>query len=348
MGGLLRLGQRRVGTLRWDVVAGAAGVLVLLGVLLVLIVFLPQLALDPRGLSRNEWLSQVQSLRTTILQGLGGLALLGTLYFSARTLQLNRRGQLTERFTKAVEQLGQLGPEKLAVRLGGIYALEQIALDSQELHWPAMEVLTAFLRDVSTARSEASDHSALPPLASDRQAAATVLGRRPERRRRDEERDDRELDLSDVQLANVKLSIGSAKGGFHLIPEPPWVLWRLGRLDLRGSGCLALTMVEEAVEPPELLPLRGVRRRRRESGDAGPGIRAEAGHLTPEPSRWRCMTAGHVRQPGPPSAPTTGARTRPGAGGRWRRGADAGSTSPPTRRWPARPARGSARARAGG
>ena len=27
-------------------------------------------------------------------------------------------------------------------------------------------------------------------------------------------------------------------------------------------------MVEEAVEPPELVPLRGVRRRRRESGDA--------------------------------------------------------------------------------
>jgi hypothetical protein len=52
----------------------------------------------------------------------------------------------------------------------------------------------------------------------------------------------------------------------------------------------------------------------------------------------------HVRQPGPPRAPTTDARTRQAAGCRWRRGADAGSTCPPTRRWPAPRARWSARA----
>jgi hypothetical protein len=41
----------------------------------------------------------------------------------------------------------QLGTDSLAVRLGGIYALVQIAFDSAELHWPIMEVLTAYLRD---------------------------------------------------------------------------------------------------------------------------------------------------------------------------------------------------------
>ena len=95
------------------------GVLVLLGGLLALIVYLPPLAIDSRGLSAAEKVKAIQDLRATILQGLGGAALLGTLYFSARTLQLNRRGQVTERFTKAIEQLAQLEPEKLAVRLGG-------------------------------------------------------------------------------------------------------------------------------------------------------------------------------------------------------------------------------------
>jgi hypothetical protein len=36
------------------------------------------------------------------------------------TLELTRRGQVTERFTKAVDQLGQVGEDKLAIRLGGI------------------------------------------------------------------------------------------------------------------------------------------------------------------------------------------------------------------------------------
>ncbi len=151
MGRLRRLVRRldRVAHgVRWSLVAGAVGVVVLVAVLLAVIVFLPPLAIDPRGLSRADWLKAVQDLRTTILQALGGLALLGTLYFSARTLRLNRRGQLTERFSKAIEQLGS---GSLAVRLGGIYALEQIAVDSEELHWPVMEVLTAFLRESSTA-----------------------------------------------------------------------------------------------------------------------------------------------------------------------------------------------------
>ncbi len=41
-------------------------------------------------------------------------------------------------------------------------------------------------------------------------------------------------------------------------PESPWVSWRLGCLDLRGDDDLALTMVVEAVDPPEQVPLRGV------------------------------------------------------------------------------------------
>src|SRR5215218_3453534 len=58
-------------------------------------------------------------------------------------LQLTRQGQITERFTRAIDQLGNAS---LDVRLGGIYALERIARESEEDYWPIMEVLTAYVR----------------------------------------------------------------------------------------------------------------------------------------------------------------------------------------------------------
>ena len=57
--------------------------------------------------------------------------------------ELAERGQVTDRFTKAIEQLGS---DKLDMRIGGIYALEQIARDSAVYHPTVMEVLTAFIR----------------------------------------------------------------------------------------------------------------------------------------------------------------------------------------------------------
>src|SRR5258708_10888622 len=59
------------------------------------------------------------------------------------TLDVTRRGQLTERFSRAVEQLGQTGEDKLDIRLGGIYAMEQIAKESAELQGPIFEIMCA-------------------------------------------------------------------------------------------------------------------------------------------------------------------------------------------------------------
>jgi hypothetical protein len=177
--------------------AGLAGALFMLAALLAVIVYLPQLAIDPRGLSRNDWLTHVESLRTTMLQGLGGLALVGTLYFSARTLRLNRRGQLTERFSKAIEQLGS---ESLAIRLGGIYALEQIAVDSQELHWPVMEALTAYLREHAHIGRSTAAPAVEKRLAVDHQAIATVIGRR----RQEQDPDGQRLELHETELSGVQ------------------------------------------------------------------------------------------------------------------------------------------------
>ena len=92
---------------------------------------------------------QKQALVVTLAQILGGTALLSGLYFTWRTLQVNREGQITERFTRAIDQLGatDAGGNKLfEIRLGGIYALERIARESELDYWPIMEVLTAYVR----------------------------------------------------------------------------------------------------------------------------------------------------------------------------------------------------------
>jgi hypothetical protein len=67
---------------------------------------------------------------------IGGVALLGSFYFTATTLRISQetlrttqQGQITERFTKAIAYLGD--KERLMIRLGGIYALERIARDSE-------------------------------------------------------------------------------------------------------------------------------------------------------------------------------------------------------------------------
>ena len=79
-----------------------------------------------------------------------GLLAAGALLFTARNFTLSRRtfelteqGQVTDRYTKAIEQLGS---DKLDVRIGGIYALERVARDSVRDHPTVMEVLTAFIR----------------------------------------------------------------------------------------------------------------------------------------------------------------------------------------------------------
>src|SRR5215211_7419711 len=70
-----------------------------------------------------------------------------------RTLELTEQGQITDRFTKAIEQLGATnGGEgknlevRLEVRLGGIYALERISKESEDDYWPIMEILSAYVR----------------------------------------------------------------------------------------------------------------------------------------------------------------------------------------------------------
>jgi hypothetical protein len=96
-------------------------------------------------------------VRTSLFQGLAGaLLIFGAVaawwqtQISRQQLLVVQEGQITERFTRAVDQLGS---EKVDVRLGGIYALERIAKNSAADQSVVVEVLAAFVRE----------HAPLPP-----------------------------------------------------------------------------------------------------------------------------------------------------------------------------------------
>jgi tetrahydromethanopterin S-methyltransferase subunit F len=128
--------------------------------------------------------TEKKDLVLALAQILAGTALLSGLYFTWRTLQVNREGQITERFTRAIDQLGATGisgekrMRQLEIRLGGIYALEQIAAEaSDKYHWPIMEILTAYVREVAPRKPETMGEEDVHPHI-DIQAILTVIGRR--------------------------------------------------------------------------------------------------------------------------------------------------------------------------
>lgn len=135
-------------------------------------------------------------------------------------LKATEEKQITERFSKAVELLGS---EKIEVRLGGIYALERIAKDSPKDHWTIMEVLTSFIREKSplqpeqkprteplgqdnqTSQSNPQDNT-LPKIATDVQAALTVIGRR------NFKEDKGKINLRSTNLSQVDFRVAHLEG----------------------------------------------------------------------------------------------------------------------------------------
>jgi hypothetical protein len=117
----------------------------------------------------------------------------------AGTHELAEQEQATDRYTKAIEQLGS---DKLDVRIGGIYALERVARDSARDHPTVMDVLAAFVREHSREPWPPPDHPASqePSTRPDVQAAVTVIGRRTHGR------DIQPVDLSGARLVRANLA----------------------------------------------------------------------------------------------------------------------------------------------
>ncbi|MFF7889256.1 pentapeptide repeat-containing protein [Streptomyces sp. NPDC020794] len=185
--------------LLWQVVLIGAGLLL---TLLAAIVFLPRLVYselsttdlrqiigaDKRIELQNARYQLQSEFRGQLLQGFGGLFVLAGVAAAWQQIGVVREGQITDRFTRATDQLGS---DKLDVRLGGIYALERIARNSPADRWTVTVLLAAFVRD-HAAWAVGSPDGPLHPTAAiderlpwlqsranDVQAAMTVLGRRP-------------------------------------------------------------------------------------------------------------------------------------------------------------------------
>jgi len=152
-----------------------------------------------------------------------GLLAAGALLFTARNFVLSREGQVTDRYTKAIEQLGS---EKLDVRIGGIYALERIARDSAKDHPTVIEVLTAFIREHSHEQRPEPEPFTWQTPRPDVQAALTVVGRR------DAKRDIRRVDLSRADLGGADLR--NAFLGGRIVTRGPTTTYFPGA-DLSGA-----------------------------------------------------------------------------------------------------------------
>lgn len=161
----------------------------------------------------------VNEYRRTWAQIIGGFALLLGLYLtwrrveiSQRTLEATQDQQVTERFTRAIDQFGatddDTGSPRLEIRLGGIYALERIAKDSPERDYsPIMKILTAYIRENApwpkALMSRSGKHN-------DIQAILDVLRRREEDRVPERER--LPPDLRNTNLSGANLSIADLPG----------------------------------------------------------------------------------------------------------------------------------------
>jgi hypothetical protein len=190
---------------------------------------------------RNQAIKSVTTSIQILATVFGGIAILFNVYYGAKrakALEKNaiaatenaiaatknadvaEQGQLTERFTKAIEQLGS---DNISIRLGGIYALESIAEYSQKgewserYHWTVMEVLSAFVREKPPLKGDldekkAEDKQQPQKPRTDIQAALSAIGRRnPEKDKKNQK-----LNLSKADIAGADL-IGANLQGAILI-----------------------------------------------------------------------------------------------------------------------------------
>jgi hypothetical protein len=186
------------------------------------------------GITQAERLAAITNTRAALLAGLVGVGALGTFWLNsrvyrvtARTFDVTERGHVTDRYSKAIEQLGS---ESIAMRLGGIYALEQLAAETDKARDRAtvVQVISAFARVHSDPIHQYREHNGTAPAVEetnmdpdelrrradlfvrsmnrtpeDVQAALTVLGRLPS------DSDARGPDLSGACLRRAKLSRGN-------------------------------------------------------------------------------------------------------------------------------------------
>jgi uncharacterized protein YjbI with pentapeptide repeats len=171
-------------------------------------------------------------VRTTLLQALAGALFLTTAYYTwqqvkaarrqteiaIETLRLSEQGQITERFTRSIDQLGNAEQN---IRVGGIFSLERVASDSPENIGVVGATLAAFVTNRAPLRAADAEESEgrlsqAASRSSDVQAAMTVLKRLRKEPDEDLEPGSMQYDLAHADFQAVDLAHGVLQGAdFH-------------------------------------------------------------------------------------------------------------------------------------
>ncbi|MEE4543339.1 pentapeptide repeat-containing protein [Streptomyces sp. V4-01] len=166
------------------------GIAVLAAALLVLPGLIVDHDLAGGRLTPADRLDAVNNVRTALLQVIGGAVVLFGAYATWRQLRVSqegldatREGQVTDRFSRAVEQLGGERPD---VRIGGIHALWRVADHSVRDHEAVVSIMAAYLRthlpwppqEPGAPAADAPINSVRPleTRSADAQTALTCLG----------------------------------------------------------------------------------------------------------------------------------------------------------------------------
>jgi hypothetical protein len=190
-----------------------------------------QLELKDRLQFENDLRANRIQVITTVVQALGGIAVLVGIYFAWANLKLTQKaqqdtvrltneGQITDRFVRAIDQLGATdkdGKQAIEIRLGGIYGLTRIAHDSPKDYLPIRHILIAYvLLNAQPTELSSTERAALnycPPRMdtnvyprTDIQAAITFLGQGPTIAE--------PLDLHNTQLRGANLQEANLRNAY--------------------------------------------------------------------------------------------------------------------------------------
>jgi hypothetical protein len=169
---------------------------------------------------RNGALQLLTVLAVLIGAGVGFQQLAEDRDRAIQDRQLTRQGQASERFTRAIDQLGG---SRVETRIGGIYGLDQIVDQSPENTGPVGEVLLAWLN--GRPRPNTRPAAQLREYAPDVQAALMVLtGQR------------RYLSIVARRLDLHGLGLGSANLGGADLTGANLTGANLGGADLTGAN----------------------------------------------------------------------------------------------------------------
>jgi pentapeptide repeat protein len=215
---------RRSTIAKWSAATSIALLVLVLVVLLIGPVAVAVGGDDLRHLDPKARLDALNSIRQVLLSAAAGATGFAVIVVTLRTYVMNRRGQLSGRFSTAITQLSS---DKLDERTGAIYSLQNILRESPADHEKVIQLLAAFVRANSTTKTlkptegrlgtgPPRPHRLRTPLSGgpaevkeDIQVAMTVLATRPARAEKFTLRLDgadlRGIDLTGGRLAGASL-----------------------------------------------------------------------------------------------------------------------------------------------